>query len=82
MHDRGALTQVAAWPRVVYAVPEPDAELRDCMQALFARFQEFGDVPESGRQGGLEQRKLAHHPERQQSTCRIVLDQPDPTTIS
>ena len=33
-----ALTQVAAWPRVVYAVPEPDAELRDCMQALFARF--------------------------------------------
>ncbi|HEX9380586.1 MAG TPA: 2'-5' RNA ligase family protein [Gaiellaceae bacterium] len=33
-----ALTRIAAWPRVVYAVPEPDAELRDCMQALSGRF--------------------------------------------
>ena len=32
------LTRVDAWPRVVYAVPEPDAGLRECMQALFARF--------------------------------------------
>jgi 2'-5' RNA ligase len=32
------LTRIATWPAVVYAVPEPDAALRDCMQALFARF--------------------------------------------
>jgi 2'-5' RNA ligase len=32
------LARVAAWPRVVYAVPEPDAALRDCMQRLFASF--------------------------------------------
>jgi 2'-5' RNA ligase len=32
------LTRIATWPRVVYAVPEPDDELRDLMQALFARF--------------------------------------------
>ena len=32
------LAHVAAWPQVVYAVPEPDAALRDCMQRLFARF--------------------------------------------
>jgi 2'-5' RNA ligase len=32
------LTRIAAWPSVVYAVPEPDAALRSCMSALFARF--------------------------------------------
>ena len=32
------LTRIATWPRVVYAVPEPEKPLRDCMQALFARF--------------------------------------------
>jgi 2'-5' RNA ligase len=35
------LTRIAAWPLVVYAVPESDAELRDCMQALFARFPQW-----------------------------------------
>ena len=35
------LTRVADWPRVVYAVPEPDTALRDCMQALFARFPQW-----------------------------------------
>jgi 2'-5' RNA ligase len=32
------LTRLATWPTVVYAVPEPDAALRDCMKALHARF--------------------------------------------
>ena len=35
------LTRIATWPRVVYAVPEPDDELRDLMQALFARFPQW-----------------------------------------
>ena len=35
------LTRIAAWPRVVYAVPEPDDELRDLMQALLARFPQW-----------------------------------------
>ncbi|MFL6039155.1 MAG: 2'-5' RNA ligase family protein [Gaiellaceae bacterium] len=35
------LTRIAAWPRVVYAVPEPDAPLRACMQELFARFPQW-----------------------------------------
>jgi len=33
-----SLTRIATWPDVVYAVPEPDAGLRECMQALFAQF--------------------------------------------
>ena len=32
------LTRIAVWPRIVYAVPEPDDALRECMAALFARF--------------------------------------------
>ena len=32
------LMRIATWPRVVYAVPEPDLELRACMQALQSRF--------------------------------------------
>jgi 2'-5' RNA ligase len=36
-----ALTRIACWPEVVYAVPEPDAELRDCMQALHALFPQW-----------------------------------------
>ncbi|HKC21024.1 MAG TPA: 2'-5' RNA ligase family protein [Gaiellaceae bacterium] len=36
-----ALTRVAAWPDVVYLVPEPDAELRALMRDLFARFPEW-----------------------------------------
>jgi 2'-5' RNA ligase len=36
-----ALTRIAMWPRVVYAVPEPDDELRDLMRALFARFPQW-----------------------------------------
>ncbi len=35
------LTGIAAWPDVVYAVPEPDDALRACMRALFARFPEW-----------------------------------------
>ena len=35
------LTRVAMWPDVVYAVPEPDAELRACMSALFERFPQY-----------------------------------------
>jgi len=35
------LTRIAIWPDVVYAVPEPDGELRACMQALFARFPQW-----------------------------------------
>src|SRR5262249_42337704 len=31
----------AAWPDVVYLVPEPDAELRALMRDLFARFPEW-----------------------------------------
>jgi 2'-5' RNA ligase len=32
------LTRIAVWPRVVYAVPEPDDALRACMRALRTRF--------------------------------------------
>jgi 2'-5' RNA ligase len=35
------LARLAAWPRVVYAVPEPDDELRACMSALFERFPQW-----------------------------------------
>jgi 2'-5' RNA ligase len=35
------LTRIAMWPRVVYAVPEPDTELRACMRALFDRFPQY-----------------------------------------
>src|SRR4051812_1102840 len=35
------LARIAVWPDVVYAVPEPDAELRRCMQALFDRFPQW-----------------------------------------
>lgn len=44
------LTHLAWWPAVVYAVPEPDAVLRDWMRALFARFPRWppygGEHPE------------------------------------
>jgi 2'-5' RNA ligase len=36
-----ALTRVASWPRVVYAVPEPDDALRSCMHALWAEFPQW-----------------------------------------
>jgi 2'-5' RNA ligase len=45
------LTRIAAWPDVVYAVPEPDDELRACMRALFARFPEW--PPYGGRHDEL-----------------------------
>ena len=35
------LTRVAAWPEVVYLVPEPEDELQACMAALFARFPQW-----------------------------------------
>jgi len=35
------LARVAMWPRDVYAVPEPDGELRNCIQALFALFPQW-----------------------------------------
>jgi 2'-5' RNA ligase len=49
-----ALTSVAAWPRVVYAVPEPDHELRACIAALFARFPEFPPY------GGIHEDVMPH----------------------
>lgn len=36
-----SLTRIASWPRVVYAVPEPEAELLNCMHALHARFPQW-----------------------------------------
>jgi 2'-5' RNA ligase len=36
-----ALTRIASWPEVIYAVPEPDDELVACMRALHARFPEW-----------------------------------------
>ena len=41
------LVRVAAWPDVVYAVPEPDDALRACMSELFARFPQW--PPYAGR---------------------------------
>ena len=35
------LARIAAWPRVVYAVPEPDDAIRACMRALFERFPQW-----------------------------------------
>jgi 2'-5' RNA ligase len=35
------LTRLASWPNVVYAVPEPDDELRECMRALWERFPQW-----------------------------------------
>src|SRR3954453_11811690 len=35
------LARIAAWPDVVYAVPEPDADLRGCMEALFRLFPQW-----------------------------------------
>jgi 2'-5' RNA ligase len=35
------LTRIAMWPQDVYAVPEPDDELRDCMYALHALFPQW-----------------------------------------
>jgi 2'-5' RNA ligase len=32
------LTRLASWPRVVYAVPEPEVVLRECMRGLFTLF--------------------------------------------
>ena len=49
-----ALTRVAAWPRVVYLVPEPDDELRALMSALFARFPEWPPY------GGIHDEVIPH----------------------
>ncbi|MFL5946570.1 MAG: 2'-5' RNA ligase family protein [Gaiellaceae bacterium] len=35
------LTRIASWPDVVYAVPEPDDQLRVCMHTLFATFPQW-----------------------------------------
>jgi 2'-5' RNA ligase len=35
------LTRIAMWPEEVYAVPEPDDRLRDCMYALHALFPQW-----------------------------------------
>jgi hypothetical protein len=39
-----SLTRIATWPDVVYAVPEPDAALRECMQALYQLFPSWAPV--------------------------------------
>lgn len=49
-----ALTRVAAWPDVVYAVPEPDDALRDTMRALFARFPQWPPY------GGIHEEVIPH----------------------
>jgi 2'-5' RNA ligase len=36
-----ALTRIAHWPGVVYAVPEPDDRLLACMRALHARYPQW-----------------------------------------
>jgi 2'-5' RNA ligase len=36
-----ALTRIAHWPGVVYAVPEPDARLVSCMRALHDRYPQW-----------------------------------------
>jgi len=48
------LTRVACWPDVVYAVPEPDAELRACMQALFMQFPKWPPY------GGIHEEVVPH----------------------
>jgi 2'-5' RNA ligase len=48
------LTRVAAWPRVLYLVPEPDAELRAMMRALFKRFPEWPPY------GGIHEEVIPH----------------------
>jgi 2'-5' RNA ligase len=48
------LTRVVAWPDVVYLAPEPEDELRACMQALFDRFPEFPPY------GGIHEDVLPH----------------------
>lgn len=49
-----ALTRIAAWPSVVYAVPQPDVALRSCMRALFARFPQFPPY------GGIHDEVIPH----------------------
>ena len=48
------LTRVAAWPRVLYLVPEPDDELRALMRALFERFPEWPPY------GGIHEEVIPH----------------------
>jgi 2'-5' RNA ligase len=48
------LARLAAWPDVVYAVPEPDVELRRFMQALVARFPEWPPY------GGVHEKEIPH----------------------
>ena len=49
-----ALTRIATWPDVVYAVPEPDEELRVCMRELFARFPQWPPY------GGIHEDVIPH----------------------
>jgi 2'-5' RNA ligase len=49
-----ALVRIAAWPDVVYAAPEPDAELRKLMGALFARFPQWPPY------GGIHEEVIPH----------------------
>jgi 2'-5' RNA ligase len=48
------LTRVASWPDVVYAVPEPDDTLRECMRALFERFPQWPPY------GGVHEEVVPH----------------------
>jgi 2'-5' RNA ligase len=48
------LTRIGVWPRVVYAVPEPDEALRECMAALFTRFPDWPPY------GGLHKEVIPH----------------------
>jgi 2'-5' RNA ligase len=48
------LTRIAAWPDVVYAVPEPDEQLRACMRELFAVFPQWPPY------GGIHEDVIPH----------------------
>jgi 2'-5' RNA ligase len=48
------LTRIASWPQVVYAVPEPDTELRACMEALHTLFPQWPPY------GGIHDEVIPH----------------------
>src|SRR4051812_2088588 len=60
------LARIAGWPDVVYAVPEPDADLRRCMQAI----QAFSAVAAVRRRA--RRRHPARHTRRRSRRSRGV----------
>jgi len=86
------LTRIASWPQVVYAVPEPDTELRDCMYALHARFPQwppYGGIHDTvvphatlGAAGypEIERRLRPHLPRRYRADAATLLEEHTPGT--